>query len=221
MATLSPLEEFVRRVAETGKKTRGVFWMRDVEPFRHYFSPDGTLKYGELDEFDGKWTRREILARCLLVSIVLDQGPDMTGVRELLKTVTEQLYRREVRILHRPLDFFKELGISIDAILEEHQSVKKLRGEYWAKENESSANKYNLFFAQSPRGIISTKQVLDYALHRWGVPLCVPLLLEKDLEKRGQESPQPLVDYLEGFPSAEIMATELKGNERYGLEAGE
>ena len=63
----------------------------------------------------------------------------------LLKDVTTHLYRNEIRIFHRPIDFFKELNISIDEILERHESVKKIRAKIWAKENYSSPSKYNLF----------------------------------------------------------------------------
>ena len=211
------LLDITKRLANIGKKKREIVPISEVEPFKHYFNKDGTIKYDELDDYDGKFTRREILTRYLLLNTVLDQGPDIVGVRELLKNVTTSLYREEIRIFHRPIDFFKELNISIDEILLKHESIKKIRAENWAQENKSSINKYNLFFAQSMRGIISTKQVLDYAIHRWGVPLCVPLLLEKDLNSNHKISPQPLVDYLESYPSAEIMAQQLKDNERYGL----
>ncbi len=206
-----------KRLAEIGSRNGEILPIFKVEPFKHYFEKDGTIKYDELDEYDGKFTRREILARYLLVNVVLDQGPDMIGVRELLKNVTTSLYRQEIRIFHRPLDFFKELGISIDEILSKHESIKEIRAEDWAKENKSSPSKYNLFFAQSTRGIISTRQVLGYVVHRWGVPLCVPLLLEKDLESEQKISSQPLIDYLESYRSAEIMAQQLKKSERYGL----
>lgn len=211
------LLNLAKRLADIGRRNREIPPIFDVEPFKHYFKKDGTIKYDELDEYDGKFTRREILTRYLLVNVVLDQGPDLVGVRELLKNVTGSLYRQEIRIFHRPIDFFKELGISIDKILNEHESIKEIRADNWARENKSSASKYNLFFAQSMRGIISTRQVLDYAIHRWGVPLCVPLLLEKDLESQQKISPQVLIDYLESYPSAEIMAQQLKNNQRYGL----
>ncbi|MEM3667935.1 MAG: hypothetical protein QW388_04750 [Thermoplasmatales archaeon] len=209
--------DLTKKLSDIGKKHRYILPLYNVDPFKYYFSKSGSLKYNELDEYDGKFTRREILTRYLLVNVVLDQGPDMIGVRELLKNVTNELYRQEIRIFHRPIDFFKELGISIDEILIEHESVKKIRASDWANENNSMPSKYNLFFAQSMRGVISTKQVLDYSIHRWGVPLCVPLLLEKDLQKRKKESSQPLVDYLDSWDSAEIMAQQLKDNERYGL----
>ena len=200
-----------------GKIHREVPPIHKVEPLKHYFSDKGELKFDELDEYDDGFTRREILTRYLLVNVVLDQGPDMIGVRELLKNVTTSLYGQEIRIFHRPLDFFRELSVSIDEILNEHESIKKIRAEEWAQDNRSTPSRYNLFFAQSIRGLISTKQVLDYAIHRWGVPLCVPLLLEKDLQKKGKRSPQPLVDYLEYWPSAEIMTQQLKDNPKYGL----
>ncbi|MEM1582768.1 MAG: hypothetical protein QXK89_09720 [Candidatus Bathyarchaeia archaeon] len=61
------------------------------------------------------------------------------------------------------------------------------------------------------------RQVLDYTVHRWGVPLSLFALLEKDNAKRNVKSSEPFVDYLEGQSSAEMMALQLKDNERYGL----
>ncbi|MEW6410475.1 MAG: hypothetical protein AB1488_10280 [Nitrospirota bacterium] len=186
-------------------------------PFKHYFDNTGNLIKNDLDEIDGLWTRREILARYLLVSAVLDQGPDIEGVRLLLKDVVNTLYKKEIRIFHKPLDFFKELGVSIDEILEKHKSVKTIRANIWARENKSNPNKYSLFFAPNQQFTSTTKQVLDYAIYRWGVPLCVPLLLERDLQKNLLESSEPLVDYIESWNSAEIMSQQIKDNERYGL----
>jgi hypothetical protein len=188
-----------------------------ITPFEHYFNRNGKVKYNELDKNDGLWTRREILSRYLLVNAVLDQGPDMEGVGLLLRDVTNTLYQNEIRIFHRPLDFFKELGIAIDSILDKHQNIRNIRADEWARVNNSTPNKYSLFFSQSTRGIVSTKQVLDYSVYRWGVPLCLPLLLERDLRKNEQESQEPLVDYIESWDSAEIMSKMLKDNERYGL----
>lgn len=199
-------------ICEVGLNQRRLPMVFDVEPFEYFF--DGNeVKKSELDNRDGNFTRREILARYLLLSSVLDQGPDIEGVGLLLKKVTTDLYQNEIRIFHSPLDFFKELNISIDGILKNHDSVKDIRAEEWAQIAGSSPSKYNLFFAQSPRGIISIKQILDYSIHRWGTPLCVMRLLEKD----NPDSDSPLVDYLEQHDSAEIMSKELKKNERYGL----
>lgn len=203
-------------IAKIGKNNKIIPPLMSVKAFSHFFT-NGKININELDELDGPWTRREILARYLLLNAVLDQGPDVIGVRELLKNVTNELYKNEVRIFHRPLDFFKELNLSIDSILLSHESIKKIRAKEWAKMNNSNSERYNLFFAQSQRGLVSIKEVLDYGIHRWGVPLSVPYLLEKDLMSKSKVSAQPLIDYLESFDSSEIMAKQLKSNERYGL----
>lgn len=203
-------KELIIAIAKVGKQNSSKPAIQEIFPFMHYFDKDGNLIRNALDKNDGLWTRREIITRYLLVSAVLDQGPDLEGVRMLFKDVINALYTKEIRIFHKPLDFFKELGISIDEILEKHASVKKIRADIWAKENKSNPNKYNLFTDR-------TNQVLGYAIYRWGVLLCVPLLLEKDLQKDQKESAEPLVDYIESWDSAEIMSQQIKDNERYGL----
>ncbi|MCM8772276.1 MAG: hypothetical protein NC922_04270 [Candidatus Omnitrophica bacterium] len=211
------LLEFTKKVCEIGSENPNLPPVYEVDIFKNYFTSDKILKVDELDEFDGKFKRREIFTRYLLLNVVLDQGPDIVGIRELLKNVVNQLYRNEIQILHSPIDFFREMGISIDEIVEKHQEIKNIRSQIWAKEVNSSPSKYNLFFTQSQRGIVSTKQVLDFAVHRWGVPLCCFYLLEKDLEKQSKTSYQPFVDWIESFKSAEFMANQIKNDERYGL----
>ena len=203
-------KDLLLEISKIGRRNAAVPLLHALFPFKHYFDNNGKLKIKELNEIDGLWTRREILSRYLLVSAVLDQGPDLEGVRILLKEVVNSLYKKEIRIFHKPLDFFKELGISIDEILEKHASIKKIRSDDWAKENKSNPNKYNLFTDR-------TNQVLGYAVYRWGVPLCVPYLLEKDFQKSKKESTEPLVEYIESWDSAEIMSQQIKDNERYGL----
>jgi hypothetical protein len=182
----------------------------EMFPFRHYFNECGQLVHDKLSENDGLWTRREILTRFLFLQSVLDQGPDIKGIRQFTKNVINSLYKKEIRILHRPLDFFREVGISADELLHNHEVTKNIRAKDWARENKSTPGKYNLFMD-------NTKQVLGYAVYRWGVPLAVPYLLEKDLQKENKESQEPLVDYLERYPSAEIMSQKMKDQERYGL----
>lgn len=211
------LLKLTKKVCEIGSKNPNLLPVYEVDIFKNYFTSDKILKVDELDEFDGKFKRREIFTRYLLLNVVLDQGPDIVGIRELLKNVVNKLYRNEIRILHRPIDFFREIGISIDEIVEKHQEIKNIRSHIWAKEVNSSPSKYNLFFTQSQRGIVSTKQVLDFAIHRWGVPLCCFYLLEKDSEKQSKTSYQPFVDWIESFESAEFMANQIKNDERYGL----
>jgi hypothetical protein len=183
--------------------------LAEVEPLRHFFLDNGSLDRAHLDERDGSCTRREILLRFLVLNAVMDQGPEMVGVRMLLNQVTNQLYRSEVRFLHKPVAFFQELGIAINRILEQHQSIKAVRASIWAEENQTHPEKYNLFMDNS-------RQVLNYAVFRWGVPLALPLLLEKDAADPDRRA-TALVDYLESWKSAEEMSEQLKCNERRGL----
>ncbi|GBF36564.1 hypothetical protein [Methanofervidicoccus abyssi] len=69
------------------------------------------------------------------------------------------------------------------------------------------------FLPNLQENLISINQMLDYEIHRWGVPLCVLLLLEKDLGEK--ESTQPFVEYIESFESSEIMSRELKNHESH------
>lgn len=195
-------QELLIAIAKIGRKHFAKPDIHLIEPFNHFFDKNKNLIIDELDKQDGPWTRRELITRFLLLNAVLDQGPDIEGLRQMLIKVTNELYEKEIRILHRPLDFFKELGISIDKIRTVHEGVKKVRAPIWAKENQSNPEKYNLFMDNS-------RQVLNYAVFRWGVPLCVPLILEKDGKN--------LVDYLEECNSAELMSKIIKDNERYGL----
>lgn len=204
------IKQLLLRISEIGKEHHVSHNLQDLFPFIHYYGNEGNLKRNELDKIDGLWTRREILTRYLLVSAVLDQGPDLEGVRALLNNVVNSLYEKEIRIFHKPIDFFKELGISIDEILEKHASIKEIRADKWAKENKSNPNRYNLFTDR-------TNQVLGYAVYRWGAPLCVPHLLEKDLIRNNNESVEPLVEYIESWNSSEIMSQQIKDNKRYGL----
>ena len=139
----------------------------------------------------------------------MDQGPDIKGVRDLVISVINHLYEREIRILHQPLLFFKELGISIDEILDSHARIKDLHSKRWAEENQSKADRYLLFMDNS-------KQVLNYAIFRWGVPLALIMYLDKKNEKE-ENAPTVLFRYLTGYPSAEVMSNELKDNDRFGL----
>ncbi len=210
MPDISKCKEILLKIAEVEQKNPSPPHIHDLFPFRHYFDKNGILIKDNLSENDGLWTRREILTRFLFLQAVLDQGPDIIGIWHLLKDVTNSLYQKEVRFLHRPLDFFKEVGISVDEILQKHENIKQSRATLWAQENKSTPGKYNLFMDNS-------KQVLGYAIYRWGVPLAVPYLLEKDFQKANRQSNETLVDYLESYESSEIMSQEMKDNERYGL----
>ncbi len=196
-------------IAQVGRDNPSRPALREIEIFRHYFSADAQLKINELDLRDGSCTRRELILRYLLLDAVLDQGPDTEGVRLLLVRVTNGLYLNEIRFLHQPSEFFRDLGITIDQITSTHEAVKQLRAENWARSNESSASRYSLFMENA-------KQALGYTVFRWGVPLAVPLVLVKD-QTEEQKKTTALLDYLLRWPSAEEMSQQLKDHPRYGL----
>jgi hypothetical protein len=208
MIDVQKLTTLLTKIAEAGTTHPDPPLVFDLFPFKHYFDGNGNLIRSNLSDNDGLWTRREILTRFLYLQAVLDQGPDIKGIRQFTRNVVNNLYEKEIRLLHKPLDFFREVGISVDELLNNHNKVKALRADDWARENQSTPGKYNLFMD-------NTKQVLGYAVYRWGVPLAVPYLLEKDLH--GKNSDEPLVDYLESYESSEVMSQQMKDHERYGL----
>ncbi|MDR1788311.1 MAG: hypothetical protein LBR16_07680 [Treponema sp.] len=134
--------DLLERIAEVGSMNAAGPHLSDVEIFKPYFSStkDGqsVLNEADLDLQDGNCTRREVITRFLLLNAVLDQGPDMEGVRHLLADTLNQLYRRELRILHKPIRFFQELGIAIEKIDEVHEVVRKLREPEWQKSNKTT-----------------------------------------------------------------------------------
>lgn len=206
---MNDITDLIKTIAHVGRENSFYPPAFDIEPFAHYFKDDGTLDYDSLDKRDGSCTRRELILRFLVLCAVIDQGPDIVGVRKLLIDVTNSLYQREIRFLHTPIEFFKELGFAVDEILEKHQNVKDIRSEIWGRENQANPDRYNLFMDNS-------RQVLNYAVFRWGVPLALPLLLDRDCADENNKA-TVLTDYLESWKSAEEMSQQLKDNERYGL----
>lgn len=66
---------------------------------------------------------KEAVARYLLLNAVLDQDPDITGVRMLLKRVMNRLYQEGFDILDVPNSFFAHLP-RIATITEEiHEDI--------------------------------------------------------------------------------------------------
>lgn len=209
------LEEITFKLAEIGKNESFDYpHLENVKPFRDYFDKNGNLIYKDLDLLDHNLTHREVICRYLLLNAVLDQGPDVKGVRILIENVINELYKKKIPIIHRPISFFNNLNTVLEVISEQHSIVKELRSHQWAKYNESNPTKYNLFFAQSTRGIVSNT-LLDYVIHRWGVPLSVPLCLEND--PNFNFSKEPLVDLFESMDSSEKMSSSIKKHLKYGL----
>jgi hypothetical protein len=208
----SPLERartLLKAIADIGRKFPAKPDITRIETFQPYLA-DGALSVTNLDRRDGGVTRREALVRFLLLSAVLDQGPDIEGVRDLVAGVTNDLYRREIRFLHRPLDFFQWVNVSVEQIHSVHEAVKMVRAADWARRNRTNPGRYLLYMDNA-------RQTLGYAVYRWGVPLALSYLLAREAEDAGSEPATALIDYLTSFPSAEAMATELKDNPKYGL----
>jgi hypothetical protein len=188
-----------KRIARLGRQRPSAPWLQDVNPFSAFLNVKGIIQAA--DTLDGGIPRRELLTRYLFLNAVLDQGPDMTGVRMLLARVTNQLYKEGIRFIHKPEQFFTSIERVVQHILNEHESVKKIRHS-WASENLTNPSSYNLFVDRA-------KQVVNFAISRWGVPLTVILLLERE---RGW-----LIDHIESFKSAEFAAGRIKSDRRYGL----
>jgi len=201
-------QEVLRAIAAAGKGHHARPDLAGIEPFKGYFRGGG-LDAAALDERDGGVTRREALARFLVLSCVVDQGPDIVGVQRLVAETTNLLYRKEVRLFHRPLDFFEHLHISLDGIDSVHALVKKDRAARWAAENDSSKGRYNLF--------VESSQTLGYAMFRWGAPLGLAYLAVKEAERGGREPATALLDYLKSHRSAEQMSKQLKEHRKFGL----
>ena len=142
---MNDIPSLIRTIAEVGRDNPLSPPLREVQPFQSFLDAEGNLDAKRLDERDGGCTRRELVTRFLLLCAVLDQGPDIEGVRKLLTQVLNRLYESEIRILHRPLDFFRELNISAEEILEKHRVVKAERMDEWARINQTTPGKYNLF----------------------------------------------------------------------------
>ena len=204
---IQKISDLVTKVAQIGANNPLKPPIDNIKAFEDFFS-DGKLDIENLDVMDGCCTRREILARFLLLCAVLDQGPDISGIRDLLSRVTNELYEKNIRIFHAPLDFFKEMQISIDQILKNHETIKTERAKDWADKNETTEGKYNLFMDGG-------KQSLSYAIFRWGVPLALPYVLGR--KSGAKASPTTLLDYLETWESAEKMSQEIKDHNIYGL----
>jgi hypothetical protein len=195
--------EILTALIQTGRQSTARPSLDEVEIFQDWLNNPETW-----DRRDGSRTRRDLIARYLLVNAVLDQGPDTEGVRELLTRVTNDLYHQEIRFLHEPAGFFNKLGVAIQRIDSVHEAIRKVRAAEWAQRNQSTPGRYNLFME-------GAKQTLCYAVFRWGVPLALPLILDSEVPE--DTRPAALLNHLREYKSAEEMSRQLKDHPRYGL----
>lgn len=204
---MTAIVDLALAIARVGANAKLTPPLEAVNAFSHFFV-NGALDGSRLDERDGGCTRRELLTRALLLNAVLDQGPDIAGVRDMMVRAVNTFYEDEIRIFHTPLDFFREINVTVNEIWNAHEHVKGARADRWAGENQSTASKYNLYMD-------NTKQTLNYAVFRWGVPLALPHILSQRTDEALQ--PTALLDYLESYPSAEAMSRGVKDHELFGL----
>lgn len=191
-------------IAKVGRAHPNVPKPEHLAGFSAYLS-SGNLDFSRLDLLDGSLTRREKIARFLLLSAVLDQGPDIAGIRFMVIRVLNILHTQGMDILGDPAILMSRLSEVRQAIVASHEEAKELFAAAWAASNKSNAKKYNLFSDNA-------KQILSYVMFRWGTPLAVALSLQLD-----RPGTSPLMDHLEAFPSAERMSRDLKDGVEYGL----
>ncbi len=180
-----------------------------VRPLTPFFQLGGSLDVCRLGDLDGECTRRELLARFLILSAVLDQGPDIIGVRLLAKKVTDRLYEADIRFLHEPESFFENIATVLSIVDEANEEVSGERAEDWAADNQSTAGKYNLFLDNS-------RQTLNYVVFRWGTPLSLPML-QRQAAAEEPYAAEAFCRFLWSFPSAEEMSRQVKDHRRFGL----
>ena len=199
--------QLLNAIADVGRKNPLSPPMKDIKAFSNFFA-NGRLDVARLDDRDGSCLRRELLVRFLLLCAVLDQGPDISGVRQMMAGVINRLYEDEIRIFHSPLAFFRKMHVSVKEIWDNHEAVKAAKADEWAERNQTNPDRYNLFMDGG-------KQSLSYAIFRWGTPLALPYLLSQKAGKAAR--PTALIDYLEQSKSAEAMSARLKDDNMYGL----
>lgn len=201
---LQKLEPLVRKVNEIGMKNRKTDDLSGILIFNPLFAGSGNLDRNKLDENDSEGIKfSELLARYLFLRAVLDQGPDMEGVRIFLERIVNSLYERRIKFLHSPSDFFSNLSEVFKIVNEEHAKIKNERGKIWAKNQNSKREKsYNLFLENS-------KQISSYVMGRFGAPLAIIEILNEKNKK--------LLDLFKEQKSAESLSKFIKENEFYGL----
>ena len=152
----------------------------------------------------------EVVARYLLLNAVLDQGPDIAGVRQLLRTALDRLYAEGLDVLGDPSSFFANLPHAATVLDDVHDEVKRTRAVEWARGTDRDASNYSVFFFQTMFGSRATDRVSWYLLARWGSPL----LLFWRLEAAGTT----FREFLEGAESAELMGERVKKHDEFGID---
>jgi len=157
---------------------------------------------------------KELLTRYLLLKAVLDQGPDMDGIKIFLSKVIKKAYKKKICFLHNPKSFFNNLSKVFKIIDDSHKETKEERAIDWAKEElggsadkeeiEKKSKKYNLLI-----GKYFSSQLPSYVLSRWGPPLAVMLILD--------ENKKTLFDLCSSIKGAENLSKFINTDSKYGM----
>lgn len=199
------MKNLINEIARIGSNNKSQPLLYDVNIFSSCFNNMNLLISSEtLDIVNDGIPYRELMIRYLLLNAVLDQGPDMDGVRELLTITVNESYKRGIHFLHNPSLFFSNIHTLIEIVNSSHEEVKNRRESSWQSRNNTSKT-YNLFMD-------NTSQTIQYLISRWGVPLSIPLALSKN-----SNSNTPLLDYIQSNESLEQMSINIKDNKKYGL----
>ena len=181
---------------------------KEINIFSDIIDKNGNITSKKLEEKNGDISNKELLTRYLYVSCVLDQGGDLEGQRLLLNYVTNELYKRDIKFLHKPQDFFDNPLIISQVIREQHSIVKSKRKDEWAKEinpDNPRPNSYSLFRIQRT----PSSQLTPYVLFKWGVPL---MNIMKIQEKFGS-----LFNYVSSFRNPQDAVDKIRTDKEFGL----
>lgn len=204
MGNLTQIEQLINELDKKGKfLSPHISKIKDVEIFKGILNKRSIVreKYNSKDGYGLEY--EELLTRYLFLNAILDQGPDMEGVKKLLTRVTNKLYKKDIIFLHKPFLFFKNIDIVFKLIQEIHSQVKEEQKKKWAKrQGIKNPNSYNLFLDNS-------KQMSSYAIGRWGPALSIIQILMNEDEK--------LLDLFKQQKTAEDLSKFIKSDQKYGL----
>lgn len=198
------VRNIILKLDEIGRSNQNnnVPQIRGVKIFKNIINKDGSINkknYHLKDDFGVEFG--ELLTRYLFLNAILDQGPDMDGVRLLQSRVTNILYDNKIYFLHEPYLFFKNLNSIFKIIDEEHNKLKKELGPAWQK-RQNTKKQYSLFLENS-------SQLSSYVLGRWGPPISIIQILANNQEN--------LLDLFKRRKSAEDLAEFIKSDKNYGM----
>ncbi|MCG2720283.1 MAG: hypothetical protein L6266_06200 [Nanoarchaeota archaeon] len=180
-------EEIVKIIAETGRKNFASHDVSKCEVLENI-----SEKVNKRQELTNQ--EKELLTNFLYLNVVMDQGRDPEGVKQLLIQVTNKAYNEGINFLQYPNQFFKNPRFFTKTLKEEHEKVKEVRARI-----SGLGSRYNLF---------DTK-INPYTMHRWGtVMLCLKKLYEDN---------RTLLSFIKNSGRADNIPEIIRNDNEYGL----